>query len=102
MKSQQINILFIVMDFKTSTLQDIIDQDKLDVHQLKSIVYSVLCSLKYLHESNIVHRDLKPSNLLIDDRGVLVCDFGLARTLPQSCLGVEGGNAMQIRDSVFS
>ena len=42
----------------------------------------MLCGLKFLHKANIVHRDIKPANILIDDScRVVICDFGLARTL---------------------
>ena len=31
-----------------------------------------------------MHRDIKPANLLLDDQcRVMVCDFGLARSLPE-------------------
>ena len=40
-----------------------------------------------MHSANIMHRDIKPSNILIDqDCGIQICDFGLARTLPEADL----------------
>lgn len=45
-------------------------------------MYNLLCSIKYLHESNVLHRDLKPANVLInEDCTVKLCDYGLARSL---------------------
>jgi len=52
----------------------------LEETQVKSIVYDILCGLKYLHAANIIHRDLKPGNILVnDDCTIQICDFGLAR-----------------------
>ena len=39
----------------------------LEETQVKSIVYDMLCALKYLHSGNIIHRDLKPGNILVND-----------------------------------
>eukprot|EP00980_Cylindrotheca_fusiformis_P007536 scaffold1561_cov129-Cylindrotheca_fusiformis.AAC.28 len=41
-------------------------------------------AMAYIHERNIIHRDLKQSNVGIDSAGrVKLCDFGLARVLPE-------------------
>ena len=38
--------------------------------------------------ANVVHRDLKPNNILINDQcQIKICDFGLARTLPDKIRG---------------
>ena len=40
-------------------------------------------AMRYLHSHGILHRDLKPENILMDkDFYPKVCDFGLARCLP--------------------
>ena len=47
-----------------------------------SIVYNLLCAVKYLHESKVIHRDLKPANILVnEDCSVKLCDYGLARSI---------------------
>jgi len=37
-----------------------------------------------MHSANVLHRDLKPANILInEDCTVKICDFGLARSIPE-------------------
>ena len=43
----------------------------------------MLCCINFIHSAGIVHRDIKPANMLIDTTcKVTICDFGLARALP--------------------
>jgi mitogen-activated protein kinase 7 len=50
-----------------------------DAH-FQSVIYQILCGLKYIHSANVLHRDLKPGNLLVNaDCELKICDFGLAR-----------------------
>jgi serum/glucocorticoid-regulated kinase 2 len=52
---------------------------------VKFISAQILVALGYLHANKIVHRDLKPANILINRFcQVKFCDFGLARSLPES------------------
>ncbi len=65
------------------------------MEEIQSIMYKLLCSLKYLHSAKIIHRDLKPANVLIQNTidkatgspvdptnwEVKICDYGLARSL---------------------
>lgn len=78
----------LVMDYVESNLSTIIEQsDKLNLEEdhVITIIYNLLCSINFLHQSNIIHRDIKPANILIDSRCVpTICDFGLARTCPKS------------------
>ena len=49
---------------------------------IKVILYNLLCSIKFLHSANVVHRDLKPANILLDaECNVMICDYGLSRTM---------------------
>jgi hypothetical protein len=38
-------------------------------------------ALSYVHGQQIVHRDVKPQNMILGDDGVVLVDFGVARTL---------------------
>lgn len=54
------------------------------------VLLEQLCEgLEHAHEQGIVHRDLKPSNVLIDDERAMLSDFGFARALGQSSLGLS-------------
>ena len=75
--------LYVVMEFAESDLKKIIKSNiHLEMLHIQTIIYNLLCSIKYLHESNVLHRDLKPANVLInEDCTVKLCDFGLARSI---------------------
>lgn len=99
-----LNNIFIVMEHEQSDLRQLLKlglQSKLTEDHVKLILYNLLCAFKYLHSANIVHRDVKPSNILINkDCQIKICDFGLSRTLPESCIGSGSGNSRRIRESI--
>ncbi|XP_027178637.1 cysteine-rich receptor-like protein kinase 2 [Coffea eugenioides] len=51
------------------------------------IIFGTARGLAYLHDQyhvSIIHRDIKPSNILLDDDfQPKICDFGLARLMPE-------------------
>lgn len=72
----------IELDFKK--LFDTVPKTLLDEDHIITILYNSLCALSYIHSANIIHRDIKPANFLIDSQcNVKICDFGLARVMPQ-------------------
>lgn len=80
--------IYTVMEYAESDLKKVIKSSiHLQLIHIQTIIYNMLCALKYLHESNVIHRDLKPANVLVnEDCTIKLCDFGLAR----SVTGVEG------------
>ena len=78
--------VFIVMDYVDQDLSSLFSNKcpvQFTEQHLICIMYNLLCSIKFLETANIMHRDIKPGNILVNDRcGVQICDFGLARTLP--------------------
>ena len=78
--------LGIVMEFQETDLDKLL-KVKIEFKEkhLIKILYYTLLSICFLHQCNIVHRDIKPANVLLTSScTVKICDFGLARTLPES------------------
>ena len=93
------------MDFSGVDLKEFLSEfrpDMISEKHVSLIIYNLLCAVKYLHTKNIIHRDLKPANVLIDENcNIKICDFGLARTLPESSTGKGSGNTKRVRDGVY-
>ena len=88
-KTKDFSKIFLVMNYQTLDLKKLFRDQKPDEFSFtedhfKVIFYNLLCSVNFLHSANILHRDLKPANILIDqDCNVILCDFGLARSVPE-------------------
>jgi len=64
---------------------------KLDVPEAVAYAIELARALGAAHEAGIVHRDVKPQNVMIDGDGrALITDFGIARTLAEEGLTVDG------------
>jgi len=78
------------MELVSSDLKTVMNNSKkLEIEEDHCLVmmYNMLCAINFMHSSNIVHRDIKPSNILMfDDCSMMLCDFGLARSLPDTDL----------------
>ena len=94
---------FLVMEFFENSLNTLMNRiDLFKQKDLEVLVYNLLCALKYLHSANILHRDIKPSNILIDANcNVKICDYGISRTQPLSCIGKGSGNTKRMRDFIM-
>jgi serine/threonine protein kinase len=77
---------FIIMEFvEGETLSQKIARDgQFSATRAVQIATQVCDVLEEAHRIGIIHRDLKPSNIMLNDRGVCVLDFGVAKVLASS------------------
>lgn len=74
--------LTLVFEFVDRDLSKYMDEcdHKININNVKLLLFQLLRGLKYCHDRRILHRDLKPQNVLINSNGDLkLADFGLAR-----------------------
>jgi serine/threonine-protein kinase len=68
-----------------------LDQHSLELRQLLRRFVDVCNAIEYAHSRGVLHRDIKPANMIVGRYGeTLVVDWGLAKPLGHSELGVEG------------
>jgi len=74
---------FIVMEFvEGATLSDVLAREgRFTPERAVRIAADVCDVLAEAHSLGIIHRDLKPSNIMLNERGVCVLDFGVAKVL---------------------
>jgi serine/threonine protein kinase len=74
---------FIVMEFvEGATLSDVLAREGRFTPERAVRIAADICDvLAEAHSLGIIHRDLKPSNIMLNERGVCVLDFGVAKVL---------------------
>ncbi len=77
---------FIIMEFVEGvTLSEALEEEGRFSPERAVRIASDICDvLAEAHALGIVHRDLKPSNIMLNERGVCVLDFGVAKVLATS------------------
>jgi serine/threonine protein kinase len=77
---------FIVMEFvEGRTLSEILAEEGRFMPERAVRIAADICDvLSEAHKLGIIHRDLKPSNIMLNERGVCVLDFGVAKVLATS------------------
>jgi len=59
--------LYLVFEYAPSDLRKVYrSQANLTELHIQTIIYNLLCGVKYLHSANVIHRDLKPANVLVN------------------------------------
>jgi len=60
------------------------EQPELPLDEALTVAREVAAALAYAHDAGVVHRDIKPENIYLDEAGVRVADFGIARALGEA------------------
>jgi serine/threonine protein kinase len=89
--------LYLVMEYLVGgDLDDYLDRreaagEKLSIEDLFDLLDPIVDTLEAAHARGIVHRDLKPGNIFVlQEGGVRLLDFGLAKVLAASPLTHDG------------
>jgi serine/threonine protein kinase len=77
---------FIIMEFVEGTTlsEALVREGRFSAERAVSIAVQICDVLEEAHLLGIIHRDLKPSNIMLNERGVCVLDFGVAKVLASS------------------
>ncbi|HZE68714.1 MAG TPA: serine/threonine-protein kinase [Pyrinomonadaceae bacterium] len=77
---------FIIMEFVHGvTLSEALNREgRFSPQRAVKIALEICEVLEEAHQLGIIHRDLKPSNIILNERGVCVLDFGVAKVLATS------------------
>ena len=74
--------LWIIMEYLSGALTDVVMKTVLDEGQMAAIAKECLSALHYLHSKFIIHRDLKSDNVLVGQNGeIKLADFGYCAQL---------------------
>jgi serine/threonine protein kinase len=97
----------ILMERARRSLYEVLQEAKpLPIPVVVDWLRCVLAGVAHLHDAGLVHRDLTPKNLLfLDDRRLVVADFGTARRLDDVTITTDGtilGSLIYISQQQFN
>ncbi|KAL4445967.1 hypothetical protein ABPG74_010959 [Tetrahymena malaccensis] len=79
--------VYIVLEYcSNQTFKELLDRRKrLTEIEVKSHLFQIIQSLKYIHSKGVIHRDLKIANIFLNDKMVVkLADFGLSAMMKNS------------------
>lgn len=82
---------YVVMEYvEGEPITEFCDSRKLSITERLKLFQQICAAVQYAHDNLIVHRDLKPSNIIVANDGMVkLLDFGIAKLLDPSLLGIE-------------
>lgn len=86
----QDDVCFFIMDRCDMSFKQFLTTSEMTDRKLAWIFSDMLAGLSHLHRRLIVHRDVKPGNVVVNQETCKLCDFGLARILPDGNEGLSG------------
>ncbi len=72
------------------TLAQRLTRSPLTVEEFRTIGIQICEALTYAHDRRVLHGDLKPANIMLTERGAVLLDFGLARSIGEPAAGAHG------------
>ena len=71
------------------TLDQRLTRGPLKPEEFQTIGLQICEALTYAHEQRVLHGDLKPANIMLTERGAVLLDFGLSRSIGEPAAGAQ-------------
>jgi serine/threonine protein kinase len=71
------------------TLDQRLTGGALTQEEFRTIGLQICEALTYAHERRVLHGDLKPANIMLTERGAVLLDFGLSRSIGEPAAGAQ-------------
>lgn len=87
---EDISVIYLIEEFiEGKNLRDLVGNVKpnlLPFCEIRRIISLILDALEIIEDHNLVHRDIKPENILVNEKRVVIIDFGIARRIDQKSI----------------